>query len=111
MTNLNRLILEMGNRLYYTEENYSSFLEENGLVPTELFNHTTDMASLLKTVIAILESLSNNIDYFRRIETEFSNTSEAYTSLRQRIQDVQNRLYTIPSYEPTETNISFLYHN
>ena len=45
---------------------------------------------------SFLESLTNNIDVFRTIETEFASTSEAYRYLERRIQRLQQRIDAIP---------------
>jgi len=74
MTNIGRLKLELSNKSYFSDSEYSVFLEENGLVATVTYNKQTDELNLLQTVIAILQALTNNIDLFRSIETEFSTT-------------------------------------
>ena len=42
MTNLERLKLELSNKSYYTDEEYSVFLNENNLVPTDTYDKTTN---------------------------------------------------------------------
>jgi len=88
MTNLERLTIAMGNRQYYTEAVYTQLLEENGLTATSTYDATANKEPLLKTELDILQSLANNIDYFRSIQTEFATTSEAYKNLASRINDI-----------------------
>ena len=111
MTNYDRLLLEMGNRLYYTQEQYNYLLSENGLTGTDTFNKDNNMLGMLQTVLAILNSLSNNIDYFRSIETEFTTTSSAYSNLKDRIQEIENRISCLPTFEPASSQVTYLYHN
>jgi hypothetical protein len=111
MTNLDRLKLAMADRLYYTEAEYGYLLQENGLEPINEYASSTDKEGLLKTQLEILQSLANNIDYYRSIETEFANTSEAYKALSDRIQDIQSQISMLPNYEPEVSKINYLYSN
>lgn len=111
MTNLERLKLELANKSYFTDEEYTVFLYENGLVAAETYIKDTEESYLIKTVIAILQALSNNIDYFRSIETEFTTTSSAYKNLNNRIDELYKRLSLIPSYEPRTKSITYLFYN
>jgi hypothetical protein len=111
MTNLDRLKLAMSNRQYYSDEEYTYLLSENGLNATSEYDNSTDKLGLLNTQLAILESLSNNIDYYRSIETEFSNTSEAFKALSDRIQNIRNQIAMLPSYSPEVSQINYLYCN
>ncbi len=111
MTNLNRLKLELCNKDYYTDEEYSIFLEEQGLIPTSEYSKQDNQLSLLNTVIDILQTLSNNIDYYCKIETEFINKTEAYKNLKSRIDELYTRISLLPSYEPQVNQFSYLFHN
>ncbi len=111
MTNIERLKLELSHKSYFTDEEYSTFLEENSLSPTDTYNRKEDELYLLQTVIAIFQALTNNIDLFRSIETEFVNTTSAYKNLKDRIDELYKRISLIPSYQPTANAITYLYHN
>ena len=111
MTNLARLKLELSNREYYTEDEYKVFLDEQGLVPTEEYNKTTNQYALLNTVIEILQTLTNNLDYYMRVQTEFQTTTQAYKNLNDRIDELYKRIQLMPQYEQTASQITYLYHN
>ena len=112
ITNLSRLLLALGNKQYLTEEQYSILLEENGLTP--LSNYTSsdqDKYALLKTQLDVLNTLANNIDLFRSVETEFANTSEAYTAIFERMAKVEKEIASTTFYEAPANQITYLYHN
>lgn len=111
MTNIERLKLELSNRKYYTDEEYAVFLEEQGLIATENYTKELNQLSLLNTVIDILQTLSNNVDFFRSIETEFSTNTQAYTNLKNRIDELYKRIALLPSYEPQTSQVTYLYHS
>ena len=110
MTNLNRLKLELANKSYFTDDEYSIFLEENALTPSETYQ-SYDKLWLLQTVLAIFESLQNNIDLYRNIETEFSNTSSAYENIKTRIDELHKQIAQLPTYTPQVKAITYLFHN
>ena len=94
MTNLARLQLELANRQYLSEEQYSVLLDENGLDAVSEYT-AANRKSLLQTVLNVLEILANDIDLFRKVETEFATTSEAFSALTTRIQTVKNKISAI----------------
>lgn len=53
MTNIERLKLELSNKQYFTDAEYSVFLEENELIAMEQYNKSLDEVFLLQTIIAI----------------------------------------------------------
>lgn len=111
MINLERLKLELAHKSYFADDEYTIFLDENGLVATDEYIKNTDESHLIKTVIEILQALSNNIDLFRSIETEFTTTSSAYKNLNDRIDELYKRLSLIPSYVSRTKTITYLFHN
>ncbi len=111
MTNLERLKLELSNKAYFTDDEYTIFLEENGLISTDTYSKTLDELYLLQSVIAILQALTNNIDLFRSIETEFTTISSAYKNLKDRIDEIYKRISLMPSYHSVNSTITYLYHN
>ena len=110
MTNIERLKLELANKSYFTDDEYSIFLEENALTPSETYI-STEKLRLLQTVLAIFESLQNNIDLYRNIETEFSTTSSAYENIKTRIDELHKQIAQLPQYAPKVKSITYLFHN
>lgn len=110
-TNYDRLLVELNNRMYYPQETYEKFLNENGLLAEDTFDKNTDHAQLLETVYSILQTLLSNIDMYRRIETEFVTSGEAATSLRNRLKDLRaeiNRIKAEMHYQ--DSDFSFMYY-
>lgn len=67
---------------------------------------------MLETVYAIMQTLCNDLDIFRKIETEFATEDQAYKYLQLRLQDIQNRIDSIPDPEVEESsNVSYLFYN
>ena len=97
---LDRLKMELSNQEYFSDEQYIQFLAENSLTPTDEYNKPTMQKQLLYTVLDILEAVSNDIDIMRSIETEFSNEGSAYKYIADRIQQVKDKIATIP--DPNE---------
>ena len=110
-SNYERLMTELNNRMYYPQETYEKFLNENGLLAEETFDKNTDHAQLLETVYSILQTLLSNIDMYRKIETEFVTSGEAATSLRNRLKDLRaeiNRIKAEMNYK--DSDFSFMYY-
>lgn len=107
MTVLNRLKLELSNKTYFTDEEYTIFLQENNLAVTDNYNKATMQKSLLYTILDILEAVSNNVDLLRKVETEFQTTGEAFKHLQSRIADIKKRIATIPDETEPENNSPF----
>lgn len=110
-TNYERLLVELNNRMYYPQETYEKFLNENGLLAEETFDKNTDHAQLLETVYSILQTLLSNIDMYRKIETEFTTVGEAATSLRNRLKDLRaeiNRIKADMHYK--DSDFTFMYY-
>lgn len=97
ITTLERLKIELNNRLYYNDATLSMYLNENDLNATNTYNKKTMHKKLLYTVYDILDSLSNNIDLFHSVETEFATTGDAYSELEKRLKFLKNRIDSIPN--------------
>lgn len=109
-TNYDRLLVELNNRMYYPQETYEKFLNENGLIAEDTFDKNTDHAQLFETVYSILQTLLSNIDMYRKVETEFVTSGEAATSLRNRLKDLRaeiNRIKAEMHYK--DSDFSFMY--
>lgn len=106
---LNRLKLELSNKQYFSDEDYTQFLSENDLTPTTEYVKSTMQKQLLFTVIDILEAVANDIDQMRGISTEFSNIGEAYQFIEARIQQVKDKIAAIPEPEQEYSAFSLMY--
>lgn len=111
MTVIERLKLELNNKEYLTDAEYSQFLKENGfeVIIMPEYNKATMQKSLLFTVVDILEVVSNDVDIMRRVETEFTTTSDAYKHLQERIQNIKDRIASIPDAEEEYSPFSLMY--
>lgn len=91
MTNINRLTIEMNNKQYFenTQEVYETILDEHGLDPQDEYENANNRVALQESVYSILQMLSNNLDLFCKIETEFITKSAAYAYLQKRLADIR----------------------
>jgi hypothetical protein len=93
MTNLQRLKLELSNKDYCTDDEYSLFLDENNLVATSEYIKEENQIKLLETVIAILETLSNDTDLMRKIDSkDIISTDQAIKYLDMRIDNINKKI-------------------
>ena len=106
---LQRLKMELFNQEYFPDEQYIQFLVENDLTPTDEYIKADMQKQLLYTVLDILEAVSNDIDIMRSIETEFSNEGSAYKYIADRIQQVKDKIASIPEPEEDYSCFSLMY--
>ena len=106
---LDRLKMELSNKSYFPDEQYNQFLAENSLTSTAEYDKTTMQKQLLYTVLDILEAVSNDIDIMRSIETEFSNEGSAYKYIADRIQQVKDKIASIPEPDEEYSCFSLMY--
>lgn len=106
---LQRLKMELSNQEYFPDEQYIQFLVENSLASTDEYDKPTMQRNLLLTVLDILEAVSNDIDVMRSIETEFSNEGSAYKYIADRIQQVKDKIASIPDPEEDYSCFSLMY--
>ena len=106
---LDRLKMELSNKSYFPDEQYIQFLAENSLTSTAEYDKQTMQKQLLLTVLDILEAVSNDIDIMRSIETEFSNEGSAYKYIADRIQQVKDKIASIPDLEEDYSCFSLMY--
>ena len=109
MTVLERLKLELANKEYMTDTEYIVFIKENNLDETTTYDKATMQKELLLTVLDILEVVSNDVDIMRKVETEFSTTSDAYKYLEKRIAQIKDRIASLPIEEDEYSPFSLLY--
>lgn len=106
---LDRLKMELSNQEYFTDEQYTQFLVENNLSPTEEYDKPTMQKQLLFTVIDVLEAVTNDIDLMTGISTEFSDIGQAYQFLEARIGQVKDKIAAIPEPEEDYSCFSLMY--
>ena len=104
MTVIDRLKMELGNQEYFPDAQYIQFLTENDLVATDEYVKKDMQRRLLFTVLDILNAIANDVDVMTSISTEFSNVGEAYGYLEARIQNVQDKILTLPVERDNEFN-------
>jgi hypothetical protein len=110
MSNVQRLMIELGGKEYIDDTGLCAILDENGLDGAADYN-TQDRRKLLSTVLAIFQILANNIDLYRKIETEFSTDGEAATGINKRISSLKNEIAALDA-ETSEANscVTFLFN-
>ena len=109
MTVLDRLKLELANKEYMTDDEYIVFIKENNLDETTTYDKATMQKQLLLTVLDILEVVSNDVDIMRKVETEFTTTSDAYKYLEKRIAQIKDRIASLPIEEDEYSPFSLMY--
>ena len=106
---LDRLKMELSNQQYFPDNQYIQFLTENSLTSTDEYDKSTMQKPLLFTVVDILEAVTNDIDLMTGISTEFSNIGQAYEFLEARIQQVKDKIASIPEQEEDYSCFSLMY--
>ena len=106
---LDRLKMELSNQEYFSDEQYTQFLLENGLSATAEYNKETDQRQMLLSALDILEAVSNDIDIMRQTITEFTTTSQAYKYLEERIQNLRDKIASIPEPEDEYSCFSLMF--
>ncbi|CDH91287.1 conserved hypothetical protein [Clostridium botulinum B str. Eklund 17B (NRP)] len=93
MNNLERLKLELSNKQYCTDTEYSILLEENSLKPLEGYTKKDNQIKLLETVVSVLETLTNDIDIMRKIDSkDIVSTDQAIKYLLTRIDSINKKI-------------------
>lgn len=93
MTNIERLKLELSNKNYYKDEEYSIFLEENRLRLDDEYIKDNDQIRLLETVVSVLETLANDVDIMRKIDSkDIVSTDQAIKYLSTRIDTINRKI-------------------
>lgn len=106
---LQRLKMELSNQQYFTDEQYIQFLVENDLTYTDEYDKPSMQKNLLYTVLDVLEAVTNDIDLMTGISTEFSDIGQAYQFLEARIQQVKDKIASIPDPEEEYSCFSLMY--
>lgn len=79
---LRKIKLELANKDYFIDAEFTVFLEGNGLKSDDTYNKTENQLELLQAVLAIVQALINNIELYMKIQTEFTMFSSAYKNLQ-----------------------------
>ena len=106
---LDRLKMELSNQEYFSDEQYTQFVLENGLSATAEYNKETDQRQMLLSALDILEAVSNDIDIMRQTITEFTTTSQAYKYLEKRIKNLRDKIASIPEPEDEYSCFSLMF--
>lgn len=94
-----RLLMELSNQQYLSEEQYTQFIIENNLNPDAEYIKADMQKQLYLTVIDVLEAVTNDIDLMTGISTEFANIGQAYEFLEARIINLKDKIASIPDPE------------
>ncbi|MCD8104017.1 MAG: hypothetical protein LUF35_03205 [Lachnospiraceae bacterium] len=111
MTVLDRLRMELSNQQYFSDEQYTQFLLENDLFADDEFDKPTMYRQLLYTVLDVLEAIANDVDLMMSITTEFTTTSAAAKWLEKRIDQVRDKIASLPAAEEEYNCFSLMYTN
>ncbi|AKA71207.1 hypothetical protein [Clostridium scatologenes] len=107
---LERLKLELSNRQYFSDTEYTTFLSENNLNATNDYDKAIMQRNLLLTVLDVLEALSNDVDMMRKLNNDdIMSASEAYKYLDLQKQNIKQRIAAIPIPEDQYSNVSLLF--
>ena len=109
MNVLDRLKLELSNKEYFSDEQYTQFLTENSLSATEEYDKQTMQKALLLTVIDVLEAIANDTDIMQSISTEFTTVGAAYKYIEQRIGQIKDKIASIPEPDEEYSCFSLMY--
>ena len=104
-----RLLMELANQQYLTEEQYKQYLIENDLRPTDEYIKADMQKQLYFTVIDILEAMQNDMDVMTTISTDFTDISQAYEFLEQRVYNLKDKIASIPDPEEEYSQFSLMY--
>lgn len=106
---LDRLKMELSNQQYFSDEQYTQFLTENSLTPTDEYDKSTMQKPLLLTVIDIFEAVANDTDLMQSISTEFTTVGAAYKYIEQRIGQIKDKIAAIPDENEDYNCFSLMY--
>lgn len=121
MLNIERLNFELNDKDYFGNSQralFENILNDNNLDPFDEYSKENDRVNMLESVYDILNMLANDIDKFRRVETEFVTTTAAYQYLQKRLNDLRaeiDRVKLETAYTDEDGNTSsvvgFMYFN
>lgn len=107
---LGRLKLELSDRQYFSDEKYTVFLSENNLESNIEYDKATMQRNLLLAVLAVLESLSNDVDMMRKLDnSDIMSVSEAYKYLDLQKENIKRKIASIPIEDDAYSNVRLLF--
>lgn len=111
MTNIERLQMETKG-ITLTPEELEIYLQENGLASNTDYNpaSNTNKRNILKTALAILESIANQPELMKNYKQDDLSISQFHENLQSRIDQLERKIREIPNDEKTyEDGASFFY--
>jgi hypothetical protein len=110
MTVLERLKLELNNRDYFTDAEFSQLLSENSLLPEAEYIKKDMQKNLLYTVLDVLEAVANDTDIMNTMLTaEFQTIGQAYQWVEARIAQIKDKIAAIPETDDNFNPFSLMY--
>ena len=104
-----RLMMELANQQYLSEEQYKQYLIENDLNPTVDYVKADMQKQLYFTVIDILEAMQNDMDVMTTVSTDFTDIGQAYQFLEARVINLKDKIASIPDPEEEYSAFSLMY--
>lgn len=104
-----RLMMELSNQQYLSEEQYKQYIIENDLEPDATYVKDEMAKRLYFTVIDVFEAVMNDIDIMQDVSTEFADIGQAYQFLEQRVENLKDKIAAIPDPEEEYSNFSLMY--
>ena len=90
---LDRLKLDLNHRKYFTDDEYTVFLNENNLDATVNYEKNNMQCDLVQSEIDIFDSLANDTDIMTKLDSEdFGSASECYKYVDDRINKLKIKL-------------------
>lgn len=111
MTNLERLKIEIKG-IDYTDDELSIYLQENDLNPNDIYdpNNKINHRNILKTALAILESVANNPTLMKTYKTDDMTITQFSENLQNRIDALERKIRQISINDTLDnTGASFTY--
>ena len=106
MNILERMKMELLHKDYFTDEEYTIFLQEEGLTPTDEYNKEQHKRKMLLAILSVFRALQNDTDSYKKLSdgvTQFSQ-SASYKYIAERIQALEDEIATLPVPEDEDVN-------
>lgn len=115
MTNLERLKIEIKG-IDYTDDELSIYLQENDLNPNDIYdpNNKINHRNILKTALAILESVANNPQLMKEYKTDDMTITQFSENLQNRIDALERKIRQISindTLDSTGASFTYLFKN
>ncbi|MCD8297929.1 MAG: hypothetical protein LUC88_10190 [Prevotella sp.] len=102
----------MNNKPYFDNTTLTNLLAENGLDAVDEYDKTNDQIPMLETMYDIFEALSNDIETYQKIETEFVTVSAAYANLESRMEKLKKKIDDLKVENGTASKITgYMFYN